>query len=184
MTFIRIASALALCAALGTVSPVAAQAPVTQGAAITETFTVEAIDYTARLVTLRDKDGLTETIVAGPQVERLDAVKVGDTVTFRYYESIVYAIRKPGSAPKPAESGGITRAPGAKPGATMSQQVTATVTINEIDAKTPSVTVTTQEGRRMGFKVENPKNLEGVKAGDQVEITYTRALAISVAPPK
>jgi Cu/Ag efflux protein CusF len=179
---IRIAAAVALSAVLA--GPASAQAPVTQGAAITETFTVEAIDYTARLVTLRDKDGLTETIVAGPEVQRLDAVKVGDTVTFRYYESIVYAIRKPGAAAKPAESGGITRAPGAKPGATLSQQVSATVTINEIDPKTPSVTVTTQEGRRMGFKVENPKNLEGLKAGDQVEITYTRALAISVAPGK
>jgi Cu/Ag efflux protein CusF len=32
----------------------------------------------------------------------------------------------------------------------------------------------------MSFKVENPKNLEGVKVGDKVQITYTQALAISV----
>jgi len=171
---------VALCAALGAASPAAAQAPVTQGAAVTETFTVDAIDYTSRLVTLRDKDGLTYAVVAGPQVERLDAVKVGDKVTFRYHESVVYAIRKPGTAPKAAESGGMTRTPGEKPGGTLAQQVSATVTINAIDAKAPSVTVTTQDGRRMSFKVENPKNLEGFKVGDQVEITYTQALAISV----
>ena len=53
-----------------------------------------------------------------------------------------------------------------------------------LDAKVPSVTVTTKAGQKMSFKVENPKNLEGVKVGDQVEITYTQALAISVTPPK
>jgi Cu/Ag efflux protein CusF len=57
------------------------------------------------------------------------------------------------------------------------------VTLNAIDTKVPSVTVTTKDGKTMSFKVENPKNLEGVKVGDQVEITYTQALAISVAPP-
>ena len=33
-------------------------------------------------------------------------------------------------------------------------------------------------------KIENPKNAEGVKVGDKVEITYTQALAISVEPAK
>ena len=61
--------------------------------------------------------------------------------------------------------------------------MTATVTINAIDPKVPSVTITTEDGKTMSFKVENPKNLEGVKVGDQVEITYTQALAISVTPP-
>jgi hypothetical protein len=36
----------------------------------------------------------------------------------------------------------------------------------------------------MSFKVENAKNLEGFKVGDQVEITYTQALAINVTPAK
>jgi len=31
--------------------------------------------------------------------------------------------------------------------------------------------------------VRDPKNLENVKVGDQVEITYTEALAISVQKP-
>jgi hypothetical protein len=32
--------------------------------------------------------------------------------------------------------------------------------------------------------VQDVKNLQGVKVGDQVEVTYTQALAISVAPGK
>lgn len=156
-----------------------AQKPVTQGAQVTETFTIEAIDYSARLVTLKDAEGETETIYAGPEVERFDALKVGQKVTFRYYESMVYAIQPAGSKPA-SDRSGVVRAPGDKPGATVSRQMTATVTIEAIDAKVPSVSVTAEDGSKMSFRVEDPKNLEGVKVGDRVQITYTQALAISV----
>ena len=121
----------------------------------------------ARLVTLKDAQGETETIYAGPEVERFNALKVGQKVTFRYYESLVYAIQPPGS--KPATGGaGVTRTPGDKPGGTIAQQMTATVTINAVDVKVPAVTITAEDGRKMSLKVENPKNLEGVKVGDRV----------------
>lgn len=159
--------------------PVSAQKPVSEGASVTETFTIDAIDYSSRLVTLRDAKGETETIYCGPEVERFNALKVGDKVTFRYYESIVYAIEPPGA--KPAATGtGVVRTPGDRPGGTISQQVTTTVTVNAVDTKAPSVTVTTEDGRKMSFKVNDAKNLQGVKTGDKVRITYTQALAISV----
>lgn len=162
-----------------------AQKPVTQGASVTETFVIDAIDYSTRTVTLRDSDGLTESIVCGPEVERFNQLKVGDKVTFRYYESMVYAIKKPGTGPaRPAETGGVVRTPGKTPGGTLSQQMTTVVTIAALDMKVPSVTVTTADGRKMSFKIEDPKNAEGVKVGDKVEITYTQALAISVEPAK
>jgi ribosomal protein S17 len=171
-------------AVAGTYSHAMAQKPVTQGAAITETATIVAIDSTNRLITLKDKDGITDTIVAGPEVKRFSELKVGDIVTFRYYESVVYAIQKPGDkAPAPA-AGGLVRSTGPKPGGTLSEQMTAVVTIEAIDAKIPSVTIKTEDGSIMSFKIEDPKNLTGVKVGDKVQITYTRALAISVEAPK
>jgi Cu/Ag efflux protein CusF len=54
------------------------------------------------------------------------------------------------------------------------------VTIKAIDANVPSVTVLTEDGRSASCKVEDKKNLEGVKVGDKVEVTYTEAFAISV----
>jgi Cu/Ag efflux protein CusF len=48
----------------------------------------------------------------------------------------------------------------------------------------PSMTIRTSAGKRMSFRVENAKNLEGYKVGDNVEITYTQALAVSVDAPK
>jgi len=159
-----------------------AQKPVTQTEAIELTTKIEAIDKTARLVTLKDKDGEVETIYCSPEVKRFDELKVGDTVTFRYYESIAYAIRKPGQpSGLPAETGpAVTRSEGPKPGGTIAKQETATVTVKAIDAKVPSVTVLTEDGRTVSFKVEEKKNLEGVKVGDKVEITYTEAVMISV----
>jgi len=159
-----------------------AQKPVTQTDSVEVTTKIEAIDKTARLVTLKDKDGEMETIKCGPEVKRFDELKVGDTVTFRYYESIAYSIRKPGQpSGMPTQTGpSVTRSQGPKPGGTISQQETATVTIKTIDAKVPSVTVLTEDGRTVSFKVEDKKNLKDVKAGDKVEITYTEAFMISV----
>ena len=123
-----------------------------------------------------------ETIYCGPEVKRFDELKVGDTITFRYYESVAYAIRKPGQpSGLPAATGPkVTRGQGPRPGGTIAQQETATVTVKAVDAKVPSVTVLTEDGRTVSFKVEDKKNLKDVKAGDKVEITYTEAVMISV----
>jgi Cu/Ag efflux protein CusF len=161
-----------------------AQKPVNVGDVVTETFTIEAIDSSARIVTLKDKQGDLEEVYCGPEVQRFDALKVGDTVTFRYYESVASALRRPGQAARPAESAGVTRTPGTRPGGTIAQQITATVTIQAIDPKVPSVTVKSDKGRQMSFRVQDPKNLEGYKVGDTVEVTYTQALAVSVEPAK
>jgi Cu/Ag efflux protein CusF len=172
--------ALAVLAALPLVAR--AQKPGTLTDAVELTTKIEAIDHAKRLVTLKDKDGEMETIYCGPEVKRFDELKVGDTVTFRYQESIAWAIRKPGQpSGLPTNTGpAVTRSTGAKPGGTVAQQETATVTIKAIDPKVPSVTVLTEDGRTVSFKVEDKKNLKDVKAGDKVEVTYTEAVMISV----
>ena len=159
---------------------VLAQQPVSRTEEVSAAFTIEAIDHSTRVVTLRNKAGLLEEVYCGPEVQRFDALKVGDTVTFRYYETVVTALSQPGPPAPPSTT--VTRTPGA-PGGTIARQTTATVTLEAIDAKTPSVTIRTASGGRSTFRVQDAKNLEGYKAGDQVTITYTRGLAVSVTPP-
>jgi hypothetical protein len=161
---------------------VLAQKPVTEMASVEVTTTIVGIDKTTRLVTIKGPDGLLDTIYAGPDVKRFDELKVGDKVTFRYSESIVYQLRKPGqpAAAAPAYDPVVTRGTGPRPGGTIADQVTTTVTVKAIDLKAPSVTVLTEDGRTVSFKVDNKKNLEGVKVDDKVEITYTTAIMISV----
>ena len=180
----RIMSSVAVAAALVmTGAPASAQKPVSLAEVVSHTFTIEQIDHTTRRVSLKDKDGFVEDVICGPEVTRFDALKVGDRVTFRYHESLVTAIQHPGTA-KPAASAAVTRTPGTQPGGTIAQQMTVAVTLEAIDAKVPSVSIKTADGRRMSFKVENAKNLEGYKPGDKVEVTYTQALAVSVEPAK
>jgi Cu/Ag efflux protein CusF len=159
-----------------------AQKPVTQTDAIEVTATIEAIDHSARLVTLKGPEGELESIYAPPEMKRFDELKVGDKVTFRYMESIAYKLRKPGEAASAPASGEpvVTRGTGPRPGGTIAQQKTATVTIKAIDPKVPAVTVTTADGHTASFRVEDKRNLNGVKPGDKVEITYTEAIMISV----
>src|SRR5262245_47420337 len=54
----------------------AAKKPLTESAAVEATATIDAIDHTSRLVTLRDKDGNLETVYAGPEIKRFDELKV------------------------------------------------------------------------------------------------------------
>jgi Cu/Ag efflux protein CusF len=159
-----------------------AQKAVTQSDIIELTAKIQSIDRDSRTVTLVDDEGYVETLVAGPQIKRFDELKVGDTVTFRYHESIVSQIRKAGSAAPPKAEGGpaLVRGTGPKPSGTISQQLSATVTIKAIDPKAPSLTVTTEDGHTMSFKVDDRKLIEGLEVGDHVDITYTAALVINV----
>ena len=157
--------------------------PVKKSAEVSETVTIEAIDYTARMVTIKDSAGNVDTVYAGPEIKRFNELKVGDKVTFTYRESVAVAIHKPGEKPPATAAASVTRSQGPKPGGMISQEQTAIVTIEAIDMNAPSVAVRTEDGRKMSFKVEDKKNLEGFKVGDKVAITYTQALAVSVETP-
>ena len=148
---------------------------------VTIKATVEAIDHGNRSLTLKGPKGNLMTFPVDESVERFDNVKVGDTITADYYESVAYDVRKAGTPAAPdaaaAKAGAL---PGDKPaGAVMGMTVT-TVTIEAIDPKIPAVSVRTSDGNLLSFRVQHKKNLEGVNVGDQVVITQTAALVISV----
>jgi arginine repressor len=144
--------------------------------------TIESIDHDSRMIMLKTKDGESKPIYAGPEVRRFDELKVGDEVTFRTTESVVYQIRKAGESAQPSvkDTPVIVRTPGAKPGATKISQETKTVLIKSVDAKMSSVTIQTEDGRTTSMKVNDKNLLKGLAAGDHVVITYTNAVAISI----
>ena len=160
-----------------------AQKAVTEGQATEVKARIEAIDRANRLVMLKDDSGTTETLYAGPEVKRFDELKVGQKVNLTYYESVVFQLVKAGEKGTGASVGATAnRGTGALPSATIATQETMTVTVKAIDATVPSVTVATDDGRVVTRKIENVKNLENVKPGDKIDITFTRALVTSVSP--
>jgi translation elongation factor P/translation initiation factor 5A len=155
---------------------------------MTAEATVEAVDQQNRLVTLKREDGSKFTFLAGPEVRNLPQIAAGDKVKARYMESLLASLKKPGEAVKPASTATIvSRAePGAAPGATAGQQITVTVRIESVDTEKNRVAFTLPSGAMRIFTVRQPEMQEyikGLKPGDQVEITYTEAVAISVEKP-
>jgi Cu/Ag efflux protein CusF len=161
------------------------QNPVTRSNTVRGSATIQAIDSTTRSVTLRTKDGEEDTFRVSPDMARFNELKVGDTVNFTYVESVVFQVRKAGGAAPAATTGqaAITATDAKKPGGTLAAQLQTTVTVKAINPSVPSVTVTTADGRTVTRKIQDKKNLEGLKVGDKVDITYTEALLMSVTPP-
>jgi Cu/Ag efflux protein CusF len=179
MTSARLA-ALFVVGALAAPSARTAQDPKPITESVTAKATIEAIDQTSKKITLKGEKGNFVEVDASA-LPRFDQLKVGDVVTATYTESLAVHVRQPGEpAPSPG-SDAVTRRSGA-PGGTVAQQRTVTVTIQAIDSKTPSVTIKTADGRVLTFRVENPKNLEKVKVGDTVDVTYTEALLLKADP--
>jgi hypothetical protein len=162
-----------------------AQEPVTKSNMVKISATIQAIDATTRAITLRDDKGNEDTFVAGDAVQRFNELKVGQKVNITYYESIVFQLLKPGEKGSGTSlEAAFDRAKGALPAGTVAVQDKATVTVKAVDMAVPSITVTTADGRTVTRKIENKKYLEGVKAGDKIDITFTRALLTSVQNAK
>ena len=176
LALVTAATVLAIAAGLAAQTP----KPVTES--VTMSATIEAIDRTSRLVTLKGEKGNLATMYVGEEMKRFDELKVGDRVTATYTESVAVAVRQPGQ-PAPTSGSEVKRSTDT-PGGTATVQDTITVTVVSVDKANRSVTVKRTDGAEMSMRVENPKNLELVKAGDTVDITYTRALLLSVTPAK
>jgi hypothetical protein len=157
-----------------------AQKPVFRANTITETVTITAIDSTTRRVTVRNAKGEEQTLSVGPAVQRFNELKVGQQVQTRYYESMVFAVHPPKQAPKGTTATVDITPSSGTPGVTAATQMVTTVTVTAVDQKAGSITVRTDDNRIVSRRVENPKNLEGVKVGQQIDITYTEALIIEV----
>ena len=58
------------------------------------------------------------------------------------------------------------------------------MTVTAIDPAGSAVTVRKPDGQTVVAQVKDKKNIEGLKVGDVVNITFTEALMITVDPPK
>ena len=152
---------------------------------VTITATVEAIDQATRMVTLKGPKGNLVSFIADEAVKNLPQVKVGDEVTVNYYESLVMRVLKPEEAAVNVASAGVAAAkPGEKPAGVGAKEVTITVSIEAIDTTAGTVTFKGPTGNVNTVRAEDPKNLEKIKVGDRVAITYTEAVAIAVEKAK
>ena len=117
--------------------------------------------------------------------EKLDAIKVGDPVVALYTEALVIQVKKAGTASPgvTVQESRVGSKPGETPAGAVGREISLTATITAIDRKGHTVTVKGPEGRTETIAVKDPKNLDGVKVGDLVDVTYTQALVVSLDKP-
>ena len=144
------------------------------------TARVERIDVFSRSLMLKTADNIAHTVYVGPELEVFRELKVGDNVLVRVVESVIVEAR-PGA--KATVMTDTTAAAKKAPEAAQSdvlQQLKAVVTIESVDLATQMVVYKGADNRRVQRQVGEPRLIEGLKAGDVVEITYTRERAIGL----
>jgi hypothetical protein len=159
----------------------AAKKPIVVSDKVTAKATVESIDHANRVVTLKGQAGNIVELSVDESVKRFDNLKVGDSVTVQYYESVAYDIKKPGTKVGndtiTTQTGKYT---GDKPGGGVTDTTVSTVTIVAIDPSIPAVTFRTSDGAIDSRRVIHTEYLKDIKVGDVVVVTKKKALMISV----
>jgi hypothetical protein len=143
--------------------------------------TVQAIDKDKRLVTLKGPKGNSFVVHAGPEVKNFERIAVGDQVVVRYVEALTLELKKGGGGvrEKVEREGAVAAQPGERPAAAAGRQVTVVADVVAKDAKRQTIRLRGVE-RTIDLKVPDPKQFKLVKVGDQVEATFTEAVALSV----
>ena len=166
--------------------PPAAGAPMSREdtVLVTVTASVEAIDYASREVTLKGPLGNKVTFTVDQRVKRLNEVKVGDLVQADYYVSIAAELRKPTAEEKknPLVLLGVAAKapPGTSPAAGGLRQFKVVTTIEGLDRPTQTITVKGPRGNYLTARVADPSRLTQMRIGENIVVTYTEALAISL----
>jgi hypothetical protein len=160
--------------------PIAQEPKSTKREVITTAGTVELIDRFTRALTLRTSSNTTQTVFVEPGLTLFDELRPGDRVTVRLSESVIVTVR-PGLKPSnPVDTTASAPAADGSGKSAVVQQLKAAVTVESVDPKTSMIVYKAADNRRIARAVLDPKLLEGLKAGDVIEIIYTRERAVDL----
>jgi Cu/Ag efflux protein CusF len=123
------------------------------------------------------------TLTAGAQVKNFDQLKGGDAVDIEYVAALTLELKKGGGMPvqRTTKAGAVGATPGQAPGGALGRQVTVVADVVAVDTAKKTVTLKGPK-QTVELPVQDPELLKNVAKGDQVEATYTQALAMVVVP--
>jgi hypothetical protein len=152
--------------------------------AVKVTALVVAIDKASRTVTLKGPEGKVVEVVAGDEVKNFDQIKVGDFVAVSFVQSLSLELQKAktGATGISTQSAAVTAKPGERPAAAAGREVTAIAKVTAVNKKAKTISLKGPRGNVVTLDVQNPDQFKVVKMGDEVLVTYTEAVAISVEP--
>ncbi|CAB3788104.1 hypothetical protein [Paraburkholderia fynbosensis] len=156
---------------------------VTVTGTVKTTSTVVGIEPATRTVWLKNAHGKVVEVVVGEEARNFGQLKVGDVVNAEYSEAMTITLKKGGAPLGASETQSMERTPiGAKPGGTAGREVTILANVTAVNHQSGVVTLKGPQGNSVDMVVQDPAQLKLIKKGDQMEVLYTEAVAISVEP--
>ena len=164
---------------------VVGKGPGVAGAAqtVNVTATITAIDPKTRAVTLKGPQGREITLTAGPEVRNFAQMKVGDAVDVQYVEALTLELKKGGGmvVARTEKDKAVAAKPGEQPAGAVGRQVTVVADVVATDPAKQTVTLKGPQ-RTVTMRIPDAEQFKRVAKGDQVEATYTQAMAVAVEP--
>jgi hypothetical protein len=151
---------------------------------VSVTASVETINQTNREVTLKGPLGNSVTFTVDQRVKRLNEIKVGDLIRADYYVSVAAELRKP--TPEEEKNPFVElevaakAPPGTSPAGGVLRRFRVVTTIEGLDRTTETITIKGPRGNYLTARVADPANLTQMRIGENIVVTLTEALAVSL----
>jgi hypothetical protein len=152
---------------------------------------VETVDPASRELLLRGGGGAQSgrllSMAVSPRVQRLGQLRPGDRVTVRYYQALAAQAVTPFSGTsQPFEGVNVDRRETAgRPGGDVTRVRRGRITVTAVDAAANSISFLGPNNVPRTVVAENPEVqafIRRLRVGDQVDLVYEEALAVSIEP--
>jgi hypothetical protein len=146
---------------------------------VTIPVTVEEIDKKNRTMTVRTADGERIPLTVPPDVQNFDKLKKGEKIDIDYYRAVAVRVIPGGAAGSASQA--AQNAPIAQGG--KGPQTTSSGKVTSVDRNDHTMKVKGDDGKSQTMSVRDPSlqnQVQGIKPGDLVEITYTEAVLAAV----
>lgn len=147
---------------------------------------VSKIDKKTRTIYFKNKEGVSQ-FTAGPEITNFNQIKKGDHLSVTYSMSVAIELIKTKSdgirSKVETESDSVAKK-GEKPAQTISNTTTIIADIVDVDRTKNLVSVKGPSGKITVVAVKNPALMADIKAGEQVKVVYTDAMAAAITPAK
>ena len=147
---------------------------------------IKAVDKKTRSVIIVGATGNEIHMALGEEVKNFDQIHVGDLVTLTYIEALVLELRKveaKGLRERVESEQAVRAKPGEKPAGAIERTVRVVADVVAVNPKAKTVTLRGPK-RTVELAVNDPARFKEIKVGDQVEATYTEAVALEVMAAK
>jgi hypothetical protein len=147
---------------------------------VTIPVTVEDIDKKNRTMTVRTADGDRIPLTVPADVQGFDKLKKGEKIDIDYYRAVAVRVVPAGGAGTASQTANAPAAQGGK-----GPQMTGSGHVTSVNRSDNTAKVKEQNGKTQTMSVRDPSvqnEVQAIKPGDLVEITYTEAVLAAIRP--